>query len=444
MTDINKIAEAPSGEKTSLDGTEKVPLSGSKWALISRWAAYLLGVLGDTDITLAANSDSKFATQKAIKTFIQNLLVGLLRLQGNTDCSGNPNYPAAVKGDAYYVTTAGKIGGASGASVDIGDVYACKADNAGGTQGSVGTSWFVIEHNLTGALLAANNLSDVASASTARTNLGLGTAATHNVPASGNASSSEVVLGSDTRLGAGAGTDTSAIHVNEANEISTITEKTTLADDDLFIIEDSAASGVKKKVKKSNVATAGTSFIMNSRPYGMLNRQYPFASTVEGWTATGGTLSQTSGYLHYVVASGTQSAKSDGANIADLEFICDFRFVSGTDGGICWRYVDDNNYYMILISGTDYTPYKRVSGGYTALAGAALTPFMGSNVFHKLMVRTVGTRMIIWIDDHLMFTTTDPSLSTGVVGIRNQTATIDLDNVKLYDLSAFDSRSATH
>jgi hypothetical protein len=72
---------------------------------------------------------------------------------------------------------AGKIGGASGLSVDIGDVYVASANNAGGTQASVGTSWFVLEHNLVGALLSANNLSDLTNVATARTNLGLDTAA---------------------------------------------------------------------------------------------------------------------------------------------------------------------------------------------------------------------------------------------------------------------------
>lgn len=81
-------------------------------------------------------------------TELYSSLAGLLELKGNTDCSANPNYPAASTGDAYYVTVAGKIGGASGKAVDVGDVYIAKADNAGGTEASVGASWFVLEHNL--------------------------------------------------------------------------------------------------------------------------------------------------------------------------------------------------------------------------------------------------------------------------------------------------------
>jgi hypothetical protein len=125
----------------------------------------------DTDGTLAANSDARVATQKATKTYVDNAVTGLLDFKGATNCSGNPNYPAASKGDAYVVSTAGKIGGASGTAVDIGDVYCASADNAGGTQASVGSSWFVLEHNLVGALLTANNLSDVASAVAALDNI---------------------------------------------------------------------------------------------------------------------------------------------------------------------------------------------------------------------------------------------------------------------------------
>lgn len=93
--------------------------------------------------------------------------------KGSIDCSGNPNYPVGVSGDRYKVSAAGKIGGASGIVVDVGDVIECLVDNAGGTQAAVGSSWFIVQANLVGALVSANNLSDVASATTSRTNLGV-------------------------------------------------------------------------------------------------------------------------------------------------------------------------------------------------------------------------------------------------------------------------------
>ncbi|MBY0305256.1 MAG: hypothetical protein K2W86_08940 [Sphingomonas sp.] len=76
--------------------------------------------------------------------------------------------PIGQGGDA-----SAKIGGASGVDVAVGDFIVASANNAGGTQASVGASWFVLEKNLQGALLAANNLSDLANAGSARTNLGL-------------------------------------------------------------------------------------------------------------------------------------------------------------------------------------------------------------------------------------------------------------------------------
>lgn len=129
--------------------------SGSAWAAVAGGGT-AASLDYDTDVTLAANSDSKLATQKAVKAFVAANVAGLFDLKGSTDCSANPNYPAANKGDAYVVSVAGKIGGASGTSVDAGDVYVASADNAGGTQASVGASWFVLEHNMAATTVGGN------------------------------------------------------------------------------------------------------------------------------------------------------------------------------------------------------------------------------------------------------------------------------------------------
>ncbi len=54
-------------------------------------------------------------------------------------------------------------------------------------------------------------------------------------------------------VSAGGGTDANAVHVNAANEITAITEKTTVDNQDEFIIEDSADSGNKKSIKRKNI-----------------------------------------------------------------------------------------------------------------------------------------------------------------------------------------------
>lgn len=76
-------------------------------------------------------------------------------------------------------------------------------DVAGGTTGLTTSGGPVTTSGtitLSGTLAVANGGTGAASASAARTNLGLGTAAVKDAPASGNAASGEVVLGSDTRL----------------------------------------------------------------------------------------------------------------------------------------------------------------------------------------------------------------------------------------------------
>ena len=121
----------------------------------------------------ASTATTQIASTAFVMSELSAAVSGLLELKGNINAAANPNYPAAQKGDTYYVSAAGKVGGASGKTVEIGDAVIAAADNAGGTEAAVGASWFILEKNMSGALLASNNLSDVSSTLTTLQNLGL-------------------------------------------------------------------------------------------------------------------------------------------------------------------------------------------------------------------------------------------------------------------------------
>lgn len=114
----------------------------------------LLGL--DTDVALTANSDTKIATQKAVKAYADGLLDAnnAYQYKGGIDCSTNPNYPAASAGWTYKVTVAGKIGGAAGVNVEVGDTLTCLVDgSAAGTQAAVGANWLITQTNIDGAVV---------------------------------------------------------------------------------------------------------------------------------------------------------------------------------------------------------------------------------------------------------------------------------------------------
>lgn len=126
-------------------------------------AGVLLDTALDTDGTLAANSDAKVATQKATKTYVDQIVAAqdAMVFKGVIDCSANPNYPAADRGWTYRVSVAGKIGGGSGVNVEVGDILICLTDGtASGNQATVGAAWAVIQANLDGINTAAYLASD--------------------------------------------------------------------------------------------------------------------------------------------------------------------------------------------------------------------------------------------------------------------------------------------
>jgi hypothetical protein len=77
--------------------------------------------------------------------------------KGVQNCSTNPNYPAGVQGETYRVSVAGKIGGASGVNVEIGDLIICITDSAAGTHAVVGANWNIIQSNIDGAVTGSDS-----------------------------------------------------------------------------------------------------------------------------------------------------------------------------------------------------------------------------------------------------------------------------------------------
>lgn len=114
---------------------------------------------GSAIITDMANAAAgKLADSLAIKTYTDGIVAAnnALTYKNDINCSTNPNYPAASVGDLYIVSSAGKIGGASGVDVEVGDWIVCKAANAGGTHAAVGASFSVIQTNIVGAIVDSN------------------------------------------------------------------------------------------------------------------------------------------------------------------------------------------------------------------------------------------------------------------------------------------------
>lgn len=105
--------------------------------------------------TTLTGSNSKIPRADAVKIYVDNLLGAndAMVFKGVLDCAANPNYPAADAGHAYKISVAGKIGGAAGPVVEIGDMIICIADaTVTGTHAAVGNKWTIIQGNIDGAV----------------------------------------------------------------------------------------------------------------------------------------------------------------------------------------------------------------------------------------------------------------------------------------------------
>lgn len=124
--------------------------------------------MAQTKISLGRQSDLNAVSQAitnvldptnpqdaATKLYVDNKFgaVDAILFKGVIDASSNPNYPAADAGHLYRISVAGKIGGASGINVEVGDTILCITDgSAAGNQATVGANWNISQANIDGAV----------------------------------------------------------------------------------------------------------------------------------------------------------------------------------------------------------------------------------------------------------------------------------------------------
>lgn len=213
----------------------------------------------DTDTSLTTNSDSKVASQKATKAYAEamrdsaksyadGLVVGLWDDRGTHDASGGA-YPttggsgsagAIKKGDTWTISVAGTL--PTSQVVEVGDVIRALVDTPGSTQ----SNWAIQQ----------NNIGYTAENSANKTNSITGNETSTTLYASVKGlvdwltgSKIRSILGISTLSGSNTGDETTT---SLGSTINGATEKTTIADSDMFGLMDSAASNILKKLSWAN------------------------------------------------------------------------------------------------------------------------------------------------------------------------------------------------
>lgn len=178
--------------------------SGDNYTVGSRW----VDVTADKAYICVDATVGSAVWQEVAATIVDPLVY-----KGTIDCTSDPNYPAGDAGYIYVVSSAGKIGGASGEDVEAGDMIICNTDGSvGGTEVAVGDEWDTVQGNIDGAVTADSVLTDNA-----------------------------IVRGD----GGARGVQTSSVLIDDSDNITGVTSLTTSDLITDIITEETAANGVE-------------------------------------------------------------------------------------------------------------------------------------------------------------------------------------------------------
>jgi hypothetical protein len=152
---LSEVTNDKQVKKAASSTTNHVP----KWSgttgdsIVDGWAVR-------TDVRGTGAADTDLPTEKAVRDAINAALqsADAMTYKGAIDASTNPNYLPANAGDTYKISVAGKLGGASGRNVFVGDIAICTTDDTpAGTHADVGDEWNVIHVNREGEVIGPSS-----------------------------------------------------------------------------------------------------------------------------------------------------------------------------------------------------------------------------------------------------------------------------------------------